>query len=299
MDFSEQQIAFANQFFGQHGEHWVHRLLMGDFGEEGEQIGGQIHESTVWAVQRRLSFLGAGQTRIFTRFDPEAGHEYDSQLPDIICALEKGRVLVIDTTLMSEVEQFLFTTMIARALFSLRKALRRAESRAQLNREIRVALGNDPDSQHTGLQSLADALVERLENGQLPYVNGDEVRAPDELPFVNVVIEEAPSVLNPQRIRFGSVFRDISRQGRKFGIGLTVVSQQVSEIDHGILSQLNTELTMSLGNDAERREAIKNASADLAGFEKELQVMGKGQILLTSSYKDVPLPVQVPNYDDQ
>ena len=99
-------------------------------------------------------------------------------------------------------------------------------------------------------------------------------------------------------MRFGSVFRDISRQGRKFGIGLTVVSQQVSEIDNGILTQLNTELTMALGNENERREAIRNASADLMGFERELQVMEKGQVVLSASYKDVPLPVQVPNYDD-
>ncbi len=77
-----------------------------------------------------------------------------------------------------------------------------------------------------------------------------------------------------------------------------MVSQQVSKIDHGVLTQLNTELTMALGNDSERREAIRNASADLAGFEKELQVMGKGQVLVTASYRDIPLPVQVPNYDE-
>ena len=105
-------------------------------------------------------------------------------------------------------------------------------------------------------------------------------------------------MLNPQRMRFGSIFRDISRQGRKFGIGLTVVSQQVSEIDNGVLTQINTELTMSLGNEGERREAIRNASADLYGFERELQVMGRGQVIATASYKDVPLPVQISDFDD-
>ena len=32
-------------------------------------------------------------------------------------------------------------------------------------------------------------------------------------------------------------------------------------------------------------------------FERELQVMGKGQALITTSYKDVPLPVMAPDYD--
>jgi hypothetical protein len=61
---------------------------------------------------------------------------------------------------------------------------------------------------------------------------------------------------------------------------------------------INTELTMSLGNENERREAIRNASADLMGFERELQVMARGQLLVTGSYNDVPLPIQVPNFDN-
>jgi hypothetical protein len=33
------------------------------------------------------------------------------------------------------------------------------------------------------------------------------------------------------------------------------------------------------------------------GFERELQVMEKGQVIVTATYKDVPLPVQIPEYD--
>lgn len=298
MDFSEQQISFANQFYGHFGEHWVGRLLMGDTGGGNDDGNGpEFLDSTVAAVQRRVGFLRTGHTRVFTPFDPDLGRPYDSLLPDIICAMECGRVLVIDTTLMTEIEQFLFTTVVARVLFSLRKALRSAESLESLEREIRLALDNDDDQNQVGMRQLADALMERLRDGRLPYLDGDAIRSSNLLPFVNVVVEEAPSVLNPQRLRFGSIFRDISRQGRKFGIGLTVVSQQVSEIDNGVLTQLNTELTMALGNESERREAIRNASADLMGFERELQVMERGQVLLSASYKDVPLPVQVPDYD--
>ncbi|WP_347841608.1 hypothetical protein [uncultured Draconibacterium sp.] len=199
---------------------------------------------------------------------------------------------------MSELEQFLVSTVVARVLFSLRKALRSAESAETLEDEIRQALGNDTTNGQVGMRSLADVLIGRLGTGELPYIDDGILVSSTDLPYVNVVIEEAPSILNPDRMRFGSVFRDISRQGRKFGIGLTVVSQQVSEIDQGVLTQLNTEFTMALGNELERREAVKNASADLYGFERELQVMGKGQVMLTASYRDVPLPMQVPNYDE-
>ncbi len=299
MEFSEQQVAFANQFYGREGERWVSTLLMGDTGA-GDGHGEGLAEflpGTVSAVQRRLGFLRRGNTRVFLPFDPDAGIPYESSLADIVCSLESGRVLILDTSLMSELEQFLVTTIVARVLFSLRKALRSAESATAMAREIRQALGNDDQQGQVGMRSLADELIVRLDRGELPYVDGQRLRSSNELPFVNVVIEEAPSILNPERLKFGSIFRDISRQGRKFGIGLTVVSQQVSAIDAGVLTQTNTELIMSLGNENERREAIRNASADLSGFERELQVMGRGQLLLTGSYSDVPLPVQVPSFD--
>lgn len=290
MEFSEQQIAFANQYYAQYGEHWIGRLLLGAMPDE--EAAAEYLPGTISAVQRRVGFLQTGQTRVFSRFDPDAGSDYQSDLPDIICALESGRVLIIDTTLMNELEQFLVTTIIARVLFSLRKALRAARSADDLEGELRQALGSDDIVGQIGMRHFSDQLIGKLQGGDLPYIDAGELRSPDDLPYVNVIVEEAPSVLNPQRLKFGSVFRDISRQGRKFGIGLTVVSQQVSEIDQGVLTQLNTELIMSLGNDRERHEAVKNASADLIGFERELGVLDRGQLVLSNSFLDMPIPLQ-------
>jgi uncharacterized protein len=302
MEFTEQQVAFAHQCYAQNGESWISRLLLGDLGDadgHDEGAGGAFLPGTVSAVQRRLSGLLHGNTRVFTRFDPGRGpeYQYQSSLADIICSLERGRVLAIDTTLMTELEQFLVTTIVGRVLFALRRAVRSADSVDTLESAIRQALGNDEAQGQIGMRQLVEELAVRLQNGHLPYLDGSRIRSPDELPYVNVVIEEAPSILNPERMRFGSVFRDISRQGRKFGMGLTVISQQVTEIDHGVLTQLNTELTMSLGNEGERKEAIRNASADLFGFERELEVMGRGQAVVSASYKDIPLPIQTPTFD--
>ena len=297
-EFTEQQSQFAHLIYSKMGEEWIGKLLSGDLGDDPEI--NRYVESTQGAVERRVSFLNGSQTKVFTRFDPAFGFEYDSMLPELVCALEKGRIITIDTTLMSEMEQFLLTTMVARVLFVLRKALKAARGDYDsLKHEIELAFGvGSAAGAGIGSKSLVEKLLSYLDSGDLPYL--DEAGVPvaiDALPHINFVIEEAPSVLNPERIRFGSVFRDISRQGRKFQIGLTVISQQVTAIDEGILTQVNTEITMALGNETERREAIRNASADLFGFEKELQVMGKGQALLTASYKDVPLPVQAPLYD--
>lgn len=295
-EFSEQQSQFASIMYSEHGEMWINRLLLGDLGDN--SVLSSFLPATISAVERRVSFLRNGQTKVFTSFDPEAGKDYDSILPELVCALEKGRIITVDTTLMTEMEQFLLTTLVARVLFVLRKALKAARGdEDSLKHEIRLAFGVGANGGNVGSKSLVDKLLEALDKGELPYLNNGVPVSIDILPHINFVIEEAPSVLNPERIRFGSIFRDISRQGRKFQIGLTVISQQVTAIDEGILTQINTEITMALGNETERREAIRNASADLFGFEKELQVMGKGQAILTASYKDVPLPVQAPLYD--
>lgn len=296
IDFSEQQVAFARQVFAEHGERWIGRLFAGDLGGEGEG-NTEYLPGTIAAVERRLGFLAHGNTRLVSRFDADIGLPYDSLLPDILCALERGRVLIVDTTLLGELEQFLLNTVVARSLFSLRRALRLADSPERLRVEIASAFGADEENGRVGQRSLVAALQERLERGELPYVIDGHVRTLDELPLVHILVEEAPSILNPARMRFGSVFRDISRQGRKFGIGLGVVSQQVSEIDVGVLTQLNTQLTLALSNADERREAVRAASSDIGGFAQELQVLGRGQLLLSSSLRDVALPVQVPKFD--
>ena len=297
-EFSEQQSQFAGLMYSLHGEMWITKLISGDLGEDPAIA--QYVDATKGAVERRVSFLRRGQTKVFTPFDPALGDNYDSILPELVCALEKGRIITVDTTLMSEIEQFLLTTLVARVLFVLRKALKSARGdAASLKKEIELAFGvGNGAGSGVGSKSLVERLLSYLDSGELPYLTEEGVPVPiNTLPHINFVIEEAPSVLNPERIRFGSVFRDISRQGRKFQIGLTVISQQVTAIDEGILTQVNTEITMALGNETERKEAIRNASADLFGFEKELQVMSKGQAILTASYKDVPLPVQAPLYD--
>ena len=310
LDFSEQQSMFVHAYYGRRGQDWVYELANLSLPDIQSKLGTlTFTEGTIEAVQRRLSFLTATESA-FEKFHSDSASEcdtYTSLLPDIICALETGRVLVVDSSHLGELEQFLITTIVARLLFSLRRALRSAESDKMIEAAIRQALDNGdapgtPNKTKIGLRELAKELVRRLTEGEfrLPYLNPkaeNGKRSLDELPLVSVVVEEAPSVLNPARMKFGSVFRDISRQGRKFRVGLTVVSQQVTEIDAGILSQINTQLILALGSDSERREAVKIASADLSGFQRELQVMDTGQLIFSASYKQLPLPVKVPNFD--
>lgn len=286
MEFTDLMSAATELIGEMHAEGWISAVLNGDV-EQDENV---ISKMSLAGINRRLGFLAGNRSTLVPN-----SSTYNSLLADIVIALESGRLIDVDTSLMTEVEQFLLTTVVARTIFALRKALKSA---SDWNGFIGTAQQPGEMDRHLPFQeSLKVALRERLSAKKSPYREASgTIRNINQLPAVNIIIEEAPSILNPARLKFGSVFRDISRQGRKFGIGLTVVSQQVTEIDTGILSQVNTEITMALGNDEERQAAVHTASADIFSFKRELQVMGTGQAILSASYKNVPLPVQVPEF---
>ena len=209
MEFSDIMSSAAEAIGDEHGEGWISAVLSGDV-QPDENL---IHKSSLAGLNRRLGFLAGSRSSMIPN-----SSAYESSLADIVLALERGRLLDVDTSLMTEVEQFLLTTVVARTLFALRKALKSS-------RDLAAFLGNDNElgeiDRHLPTQaSLKSVLKARLREIGSPYLNeSGRLRSINDLPAVNIIVEEAPSILNPARLRFGSVFRDISRQGRKFGLG--------------------------------------------------------------------------------
>ena len=114
----------------------------------------------------------------------------------------------------------------------------------------------------------------------------NKMKTVDQLPIVMLTVEEAPSILGSQMSKEGNVFIDISRQGRKFRIGLLLITQNISSMEPIILANTNTELNMMLGNEIEVRMAIINASNNIAGYENEFKVLSRGEAILTNSLRN-------------
>ena len=115
MDFSDVMAGAAEAIGDIHEEGWISAVLSGDV-EPDENI---INNMSLAAINRRLGFLAGNRSNLVPNRT-----DYESSLSGIIIALERGRVLDVDTTLMTEVEQFLLTTIVARTIFALRKALK-------------------------------------------------------------------------------------------------------------------------------------------------------------------------------
>ncbi|NWF95099.1 MAG: ATP-binding protein [Candidatus Thorarchaeota archaeon] len=275
MDFTPQMSFFIDSIYAQERENWVAAILDMSEDPSGTPSG------TVHAVQRRLGVLE--RSSIFARSG-------NSILSDIYTAMESGRVLVVNTTLLSDMEQFLLTTVVTRTVSDLRRA---AKSSGTLG-----------DFEAQGQVRLPRPFFERVKAQAKKFYSagGADDAAPMRdlrtLPVIMITVEEAPSILNPQLMQGQSVFKDISRQGRKFNIGLLVVSQQVSVLDNVILSQMNTEINLRLGNEREIKACIENASVNISGFEDEFRVMARGEAILTASYRELPLPLKIPLFDD-
>ncbi len=273
MQFTPQMSSFIDAQYGNHREKWIEEILNLETDSEATR-------GTLNAVQRRLRFLE--RSPIFQKGGT-------SVLGDVFVAMETGRVLVVNTSLMSDMEQFLLTTIVARTLFDFRRSIKSSGNLGDFDKQGEMRL---PKPLFTRSKAQARAFY-----GKGGVADDADVFDPRELPVILVTVEEAPSILNPELMRGRSVFKDISRQGRKFNMGLLVVSQQVSVLDNVILSQMNTEINLRLGNEREIKSCIENASVNISGFENEFRVMSRGEGILTASYREIPLPVRIPLFD--
>ena len=79
---------------------------------------------------------------------------------------------------------------------------------------------------------------------------------------VLITIEEAQRVLASG----GSstqIFRECAMEGRKFGVGLCVITQQPKNVDPKVLAQINTFVVMGLGDRGDREIIMGSAKQDL------------------------------------
>ena len=73
-------------------------------------------------------------------------------------------------------------------------------------------------------------------------------------PVISVVLEEAPRVLGKEALEKGpNIFSTIAREGRKFGVGLTAITQLPSLIPRQILANMNTKIILGIERSEERR----------------------------------------------
>jgi hypothetical protein len=109
-----------------------------------------------------------------------------------------------------------------------------------------------------------------------------------------IVLEEAHAYLGKsdsaaQESRAAGAVRRIAKEGRKYGVGIMVVSQRPSEIDTSILSQCGTIFAMRLANERDRGHVTGAASDNLKGLFEMLPVLRTGEAIIVGEAVSLPV----------
>jgi len=105
-----------------------------------------------------------------------------------------------------------------------------------------------------------------------------------------VALEEAHTYLPSEgKGRAAAAAKRIAKEGRKYGIGLMLVSQRPSEIDHTILSQCGTMIAMRLTNEKDRSQIKACASDNLEGLFSMLSILRTGEALVVGEAVGLPM----------
>ena len=90
-----------------------------------------------------------------------------------------------------------------------------------------------------------------------------------------------------------SLFERVAKEGRKYGIGLVVISQRPFEVNRTVLSQCNNVISMRLTN-AEDQSVIRRLLPDsLGGFSELLPILDTGEALVVGDASLLPSRIRV------
>jgi len=118
-------------------------------------------------------------------------------------------------------------------------------------------------------------------------------------PVINIILEEAPRVLGKEVLEKGSnIFATIAREGRKFQVGLTAITQLPSLIPRQILANMNTKIILGLEMAPERQAIIDSASQDLSQDNRTIASLDIGEALVTSNFAKFATPIKIPLFED-
>ncbi|TXT55425.1 MAG: putative DNA helicase [Candidatus Thorarchaeota archaeon] len=125
-----------------------------------------------------------------------------------------------------------------------------------------------------------------------------DIEAADKIPCpVLIVIEECHNFI-PANGQAASmrILRRIASEGRKFGVGLCVVSQRPGKIDSDVLSQCNSMIVLRIVNPKDQRNIQDSAEALSQEMMKELPTLNVGEAVIFGPAINLPALVKIDKY---
>jgi uncharacterized protein len=136
--------------------------------------------------------------------------------------------------------------------------------------------GVAPDVQELVVARIASTLFDNRKKGNIPPLF--------------LVLEEAHNFAPQQGMVTSSrILKNIASEGRKFGLGLCVVTQRAARIDKSVLSQCNTQLILQVTNPLDLKAIAQSIEGLTAGMTDMIQSLPVGVALVTGGGYHTPL----------
>ncbi|MFH1100826.1 MAG: DUF87 domain-containing protein [Methanobacteriota archaeon] len=142
--------------------------------------------------------------------------------------------------------------------------------------------GVPPDVQDVVVARLTKELFETRKAGKIP-------------PFL-LVVEEAHNYCPEHglgRAVSSNVLRTVASEGRKFGMGLCVVSQRPAKIDKNIISQCNTNIILKVTNPNDLKAIIQSVEGLTHQTYEEIQRLPIGVALISGASLQIPVMAEI------
>lgn len=142
--------------------------------------------------------------------------------------------------------------------------------------------GVPPDVQDVVVARLTKELFDDRKLGKIP-------------PFL-LIVEEAHNYC-PERgfgtAVSGSILRTVASEGRKFGMGLCIVSQRPAKVDKNIISQCNTNIILKVTNPNDLKAIINSVEGLTNQTYREIQRLPIGVALISGAGLQLPVMTEI------
>ena len=123
-----------------------------------------------------------------------------------------------------------------------------------------------------------------------------EARKRNEVPAHILVVEEAHNFCPERNVGnavSGAIIRTVASEGRKFGLGLVIVSQRPAKIDKNVLSQCNTQVVLKVTNPNDLKAIVQSVEGISNEVADEVQRLAVGEALVAGGGLTQPVFVAV------
>ncbi len=113
---------------------------------------------------------------------------------------------------------------------------------------------------------------------------------------VLVVVEEAHNFI-PQSGRSSQALKQIGAEGRKFGVGLGLISQRPGRLDSDVLSQCNTQIILRIVNPYDQQQILRSSESLSDDLLNDLPSLNVGEAVVVGPSLPIPALVKIAEFD--